>query len=63
MFDDRMAALEAEYHAVEAELADPATLGDAVPAFASRLAIGEPPAPLPMMTRSNWVLTANPPRW
>ena len=29
MFDDRMAALEAEYDAVEAELADPATLGDA----------------------------------
>jgi peptide chain release factor 1 len=29
MFDDRMAALEAEYRAVEAELADPATLGDA----------------------------------
>jgi len=29
MFDDRMAALEAEYHTVEAELADPATLKDA----------------------------------
>ncbi len=29
MFDDRMAALEAEYNAVEAELADPATLSDA----------------------------------
>ena len=29
MFDDRMAALEAEYDAVEAELADPATLSDA----------------------------------
>jgi peptide chain release factor 1 len=28
MFDDRMAALEAEYHAVETELADPATLSD-----------------------------------
>ena len=28
MFDDRMAALEAEYDAVEAELADPATLSD-----------------------------------
>ena len=31
MLDDRMAALEAEYHAVEAELADPATLSDAGP--------------------------------
>jgi peptide chain release factor 1 len=29
MFDDRMAALEAEYHSVEAALADPATLKDA----------------------------------
>ena len=29
MFDDRMAALEAEYHTVEAELADPVTLRDA----------------------------------
>ena len=29
MFDDRMAALEAEYHTVEAELSDPATLKDA----------------------------------
>ena len=29
MFDDRMVALEAEYDAVEAELADPAILGDA----------------------------------
>jgi len=29
MFDDRMAALEAEFRAVEAELADPATLSDA----------------------------------
>ncbi len=28
MFDDRMAALETEYQAVEAELADPATLSD-----------------------------------
>ena len=28
MFDDRMAALETEYHAVETELADPATLSD-----------------------------------
>ena len=28
MFDDRMAALEAEYDAVEADLADPATLAD-----------------------------------
>jgi peptide chain release factor 1 len=29
MFDDRMAALEAEYHTVEGELADPVTLRDA----------------------------------
>jgi peptide chain release factor 1 len=29
MFDDRMTALEAEYHGVEADLADPATLADA----------------------------------
>ena len=28
MFDDRMAALEAEFDAVETELADPATLSD-----------------------------------
>ena len=28
MFDDRMAALEAEYAAVESELADPTTLSD-----------------------------------
>ena len=28
MFDDRIAALEAEYNAVEADLADPATLSD-----------------------------------